>query len=43
VTSVVLGQESPLGFYLQYGFESTGQVFDPEQVLQLRLVPAPTA
>jgi diamine N-acetyltransferase len=37
VTSVVPGKRSPLGFYLRYGFEPTGQIFDGEQVLQLRL------
>jgi diamine N-acetyltransferase len=37
VTSIVPGEGSPLGFYLRYGFEPTGQMFDHEQVLQLRL------
>lgn len=38
VTSVVPGDGSPLNFYLRYGFEATGQMFDREQVLQLPLV-----
>src|SRR5215204_3838309 len=44
VTSVVAGEGSPMGFYLRYGFQSTGQMFDHEHVLLLRLkdVPAPT-
>jgi diamine N-acetyltransferase len=42
VTSVVPGKRSPLGFYLRYGFEPTGQIFDGEQVLQLRLATIPT-
>ena len=37
VTSVVPGSGSPLGFYLRYGFEPTGEMFDHEQVLRLRL------
>ena len=37
VTSVVPGRASPLGFYLRYGFELTGEMFDHEQVLRLRL------
>lgn len=37
VTSVVPGQGSPLGFYLRYGFELTGDWFDHEQVLRLSL------
>ena len=41
VASVVPGERSPLGFYLRYGFEPTGQMFDDEQVLQLRLVTIP--
>jgi diamine N-acetyltransferase len=40
VTSVVPGEGSPLGFYLRYGFEETGEMFDREQVITLRL---PTA
>lgn len=37
VTSVVPGDGSPLGFYLAQGFEATGEWFDHEQVLELRL------
>ena len=37
VTSVVPGEGSPLGFYLRYGFVETGQMFDREHVLVLRL------
>ena len=37
VTSVVPGPGSPLGFYLRYGFEETGDWFDHEQVLHLPL------
>jgi diamine N-acetyltransferase len=37
VTSIVPGPGSPLGFYLAYGFEPTGEWFDHEQVLALRL------
>lgn len=37
VTSIVPGDGSPLGFYLAYGFEPTGEWFDHEQVLALRL------
>ena len=37
VTSVVPGPGSPLGFYLSYGFEPTGEWFDHEQVLRLPL------
>lgn len=37
VTSVVPGPGSPLGFYLGYGFEPTGEWFDHEQVLRLDL------
>jgi diamine N-acetyltransferase len=37
VTSVVPGAGSPLGFYLRYGFEATGEWFDHEQVLRLDL------
>jgi diamine N-acetyltransferase len=39
VTSVALGHGSPLGFYLRYGFEETGEMFDSERVLVLRLSP----
>ena len=39
VTSVVPGPGSPLGFYLRYGFEETGEWFDHEQVLRLPLGP----
>ena len=38
ITSVVPGDGSPLDFYLRYGFEATGQMFDREQVLQLPLM-----
>ena len=37
VTSVVPGPGSPLGFYLSYGFEQTGEWFNHEQVLRLPL------
>ncbi len=37
VTSAVPGEGSPLGFYLRYGFEETGEWFDDEQVLRLTL------
>jgi diamine N-acetyltransferase len=37
VTSVVPGPGSPLGFYLRYGFEETGEWFDHEVVLRLPL------
>lgn len=37
VTSIVPGPGSPLGFYLRYGFERTGEWFDHEQVLRLRI------
>lgn len=37
VTSIVPGPGSPLGFYVAYGFEETGEWFDHEQVLRLRL------
>lgn len=37
LTSVVPGPASPIGFYLRYGFARTGQVFDGEDVLELRL------
>jgi diamine N-acetyltransferase len=37
VTSVVPGPGSPLGFYLRYGFERTGEWFDHEEVLRLSL------
>ncbi len=37
VTSIVPGEGSPLGFYLRYGFEETGEWFDHEQVLRLTL------
>jgi diamine N-acetyltransferase len=42
VTSVVPGEGSPLGFYLRYGFVATGQMFDREQVLTMRLPTAPS-
>jgi diamine N-acetyltransferase len=37
MTSIVPGPGSPLGFYLAYGFEETGEWFDHEQVLRLDL------
>jgi diamine N-acetyltransferase len=37
MTSIVPGEHSPLDFYLRYGFESTGEWFDHEQVLRLPL------
>lgn len=37
VTSVVPGAESPLDFYVRYGFEPTGAWWDHEQVLSLDL------
>ena len=37
VTSTVPGEGSPLGFYLRYGFEETGEWFDHEQVLRFTL------
>jgi diamine N-acetyltransferase len=37
LTSVVPGPDSPIGFYLRYGFSSTGQVFGGEDVLELPL------
>ena len=36
-TSCVPGEGSPLGFYLQYGFTLTGDIFDDEPVLALPL------
>ncbi len=36
-TSVVPGPGSPLGFYRAYGFDETGEWFDHEQVLRLRM------
>jgi diamine N-acetyltransferase len=36
-TSVVPGPGSPLGFYRAYGFHETGEWFDHEQILRLRL------
>jgi diamine N-acetyltransferase len=41
VASVVPGRRTPLGFYLRYGFEPTGGMFDGEQVIQLRLTTVP--
>jgi diamine N-acetyltransferase len=35
--SVVPGPGSPVGFYLSYGFTATGEVFDDEDVFELRL------
>lgn len=40
VASVVPGKRTPLGFYLRYGFEPTGQMFDGELVIRLRLATA---
>ena len=37
LTSVVPGPDSPIGFYLRYGFAVTGEVFDGEDVLALRV------
>jgi diamine N-acetyltransferase len=37
VTCVVPGDGSPLGFYDRYGFRDTGEMFDHERVLELRL------
>ena len=37
LTSVVPGPDSPVGFYLRYGFARTGREFDGEDVLELRL------
>jgi diamine N-acetyltransferase len=37
LTSVVPGPASPIGFYLQYGFSRTGEMFDGEDVLELPL------
>jgi diamine N-acetyltransferase len=41
VASVVAGKRTPLGFYLRYGFEPTGQMFEGEQVIQLCVATAP--
>jgi diamine N-acetyltransferase len=41
VTSVVEGDGSPMGFYLRYGFRSTGEMFDHERVVELRLADVP--
>jgi len=38
LTSVVPGPNCPIGFYLRCGFSRTGQVFDGEDVLELRLM-----
>jgi diamine N-acetyltransferase len=38
LTSVVPGPASPMEFYLRCGFARTGQVFDGEDVLELRLM-----
>ena len=37
ITSIVPGDGSPYGFYLRFGFEPTGDFFDHETVLALRL------
>ena len=37
ITSVVPGPGSPYRFYLRYGFRPTGEWFDHEQVLALRI------
>jgi diamine N-acetyltransferase len=42
-TSVVPGPGSPIGFYLAYGFQPTGEWFDHEQVLRLPLNRTSTA
>lgn len=42
VTSVVAGEGSPMGFYLRYGFQATGEMFDHEHVLRLPLADIPT-
>jgi diamine N-acetyltransferase len=42
VTSVVAGEGSPMGFYLRYGFQPTGKMFDHEHVLLLRLADVPS-
>jgi diamine N-acetyltransferase len=39
VTSIVPGDGSPYGFYLRYGFRPTGEWFDHEEILALRLTP----
>jgi diamine N-acetyltransferase len=42
--SFIPGDGSPLGFYLQYGFVPTGDVFDDEPVIELLLPrPAPAS
>lgn len=38
LTSHGPGAGGPLGFYLKYGFTLTGEVFDDEPVLELRLL-----
>ncbi|SCG69645.1 GNAT family N-acetyltransferase [Micromonospora inositola] len=43
MTSVVPGEGSPMGFYQRYGFQPTGQMFNHEQVLKLRLEEIPAA
>ncbi len=40
-TSVVPGPGSPLGFYSAYGFNQTGEWFDHEQVVRLRVSSSP--
>jgi diamine N-acetyltransferase len=40
-TSAVPGEGGPRPFYEQLGFEATGQVYGVEEVLRLRLDPAP--
>jgi diamine N-acetyltransferase len=37
MTSIVAGDDSPEGFYLRYGFQPTGRMFDHERVLELPL------
>ena len=37
VTSIVPGEGSPHGFYLNYGFEATGEWLNHEQVMRLPL------
>ena len=37
ITSIVKGEGSPEGFYLRYGFQATGEMYDHEHVLRLPL------
>jgi diamine N-acetyltransferase len=43
LTSAVPGPDSPLGFYLRFGFRETGQVHEGETVLALDLPDRPDA